>query len=98
MPTRRFDRHDVRTTRSWLGESLVRLERELGRTNRQARHVASLLEQWERQWRWRRREIAARLELIERHLQAFEHLAADSSPKLTVVGTPADAHRMTVLG
>ena len=91
------DRRKLVSVRSRIGQSLIRLQRNLEQTRHEEDQVESMFNTWQEKWSNRRDQIARRLELIETQLESLAG-DADDSPRLAVVGVPPDADEMTSMG
>lgn len=78
-----------RTSKSRLGESLLRLQRHLTESRRTHDAAENEFLSWQERWADRRDQIAHRLELIDSQL---EQLAQENAPQpqLMLVGTSLD--------
>ena len=80
-----YCRHKLGSTRSRIGESLIRLHQNLEQNRRNEACGESLFDSWQRRWSSRRDQIASRLQMIEEQL---ERLTGDAGPaaRFSIVG------------
>ena len=86
----------LESVRSRLGDSLIRIHHEVQQAKKQEQKIDDLFEQWQRQWKRRRQQIAERLAVIEQQLQPAD-AADDSTPRLALVGVPSDGKKMATM-
>jgi len=88
MPLCEYGATDLRRQhKSRLGESLLRLQQNLGQTRTSERIAEDQFQNWQERWSERREQISRRLELIDRQLEALVQ-SYQHRPQLSVVADP----------
>ena len=91
MPIRRIDHTGhFEAVKSRLGDSLVRLHRELERTRQEECRCDNSFREWQAQWSKRRDLLSRRLQLIDDQLCKVAD-GESETPRFSLVGIPADA-------
>ena len=77
------------SSKSRLGESLLRLHRRLEQSRDEENQGENLFRIWQMKWFGRRDQISRRLELVESQLKKVSQTGT-TRVRLSVVGTPGD--------
>ena len=84
-------RAQYHAVRSRLGDSLIRLHKNIEQTRQREDQLEEMFENWQLRWSRRRDQIMGRLEMIESHLQEINKPNQEqSAPHLSIVGSTVD--------